>query len=54
MASVSHEVGGEPQHGGYEKYFLFSIPVEIVKRLEEVDYGRFKKRGERVYVRELQ
>ena len=35
------------------RYFLFSIPVELGKRCEYVDYGSFKKRCEKVYVKEV-
>jgi len=53
MASASHKVGGEGRHGGYKKYFLFSIPIEIGKRCEYVEYDGYQKRCEKVYVKEV-
>ena len=35
------------------RFFTFHIPVELRKRVEYVKNKRFKKRGEKVYVVEL-
>jgi len=35
------------------KYFLFSIPVELGKRCEYVNYNGYQKRCEKVYVKEV-
>lgn len=35
------------------RYYLFSIAVELGKKLEYADYGAYQKRCEKVYVKEL-
>ena len=50
MASLRcAEVGDRPTN----RYYFFSITVELGKKLKYADYGKFKKRCETVYVREL-
>lgn len=43
------ELGDRPPNS----YYLFSITVELGKRVEVTDYGSFRKGCEKVYVREL-
>jgi len=35
------------------RYYLFSITVELGKKLEYADYGAYQKRCEIVYVKEV-
>ena len=35
------------------RYYLFSITVELGKKLEYADYGKYRKRCETVYVKEV-
>jgi hypothetical protein len=50
MASKSHKVSGDRCTN---RYYLFSIDVELGKRVEATDYGSYRKGCEKVYVREL-
>jgi len=61
MASISHKVSGDRPTN---RYYLFSITVELGKKLKYADYGAYQKRcratrssrakcGETVYVKDL-
>ena len=44
--------GIDGDHRPSNGYYLFSIEVELGKKLEYVDYGKFRKRCETVYIEE--
>lgn len=50
MAAISHKVGGDIPTN---RYYLFSITVELGKKLEYADYGKYQKRCETVCVKEV-
>jgi len=50
MADTSHKVSGDRPPN---RYYLFSIEVELGKKLKYADYGLYQKRCETVYVKEV-
>ncbi|MDP7454589.1 MAG: hypothetical protein QF809_03575 [Candidatus Peribacteraceae bacterium] len=50
MANISHKVYGDRPTN---RYYLFSITVELGKKLKYADYGAYQKRCETVYVKEV-
>lgn len=52
FAKWASGIGGRSMDGYKSPSFLFSIPIEIGKRQEYVDLGTYRKRVEKVYVKE--